>query len=402
MTIAEISRSLAPGMTGDDVKALQDFLKKSGFFPKETNSTGYYGDITKKAVESWQRAFNIDTKGNYGYFGQISKGYVQKNQAELGGFQDLKQGAKPPAGTATTPPQAGTAEAPQQGQGAVIQWHEGSPGTVSRSGMLRFGSVDEARKYLSLHPELQNPQILTQGNDPQQFGSWWGSAQEPPSGWQASNTPSGSGISPEDWAKLSGGQQAALSSIWDFLKTQYEQNKQVPVELTGEQLDRLFEEAKADPVIQRYYGDQLKMGEADFRFAITQMQGGAEQERREREQKFLAEKKQLSEQEAEAGREYSGFRKQAQDKLALGQQGIIESSQRQLQRNLQTISSEFERKYGSEELSKLGGATIPGAGASYTPYGGIAGELPGMKTASIEDKYQSLIKDSLLRRGATT
>ena len=42
------------GKRGDDVKALQDFLKWKGYFPKNIESTGNFFGITRKAVEDYQ------------------------------------------------------------------------------------------------------------------------------------------------------------------------------------------------------------------------------------------------------------------------------------------------------------------------------------------------------------
>lgn len=64
-------RSMAPGMSGPDVQALQNFLLQGGFAIKD-GATGYYGPQTQAAVTAWQVANNIDTKGNPGYFGPIS------------------------------------------------------------------------------------------------------------------------------------------------------------------------------------------------------------------------------------------------------------------------------------------------------------------------------------------
>lgn len=48
------SRTLNFGQTSDDIKYLQDILKKEGLFPLNVESTGYYGAITAKGVYDWQ------------------------------------------------------------------------------------------------------------------------------------------------------------------------------------------------------------------------------------------------------------------------------------------------------------------------------------------------------------
>lgn len=50
-----------------DVVALQDCLKFEGLFPFNTESTGYYGIVTKRAVGSFQAKYDIARVGDAGY-----------------------------------------------------------------------------------------------------------------------------------------------------------------------------------------------------------------------------------------------------------------------------------------------------------------------------------------------
>lgn len=55
------------GMKNADVVALQNVLKFEGFFPVNTDSTGYFGAITKKGVQKYQDKYNIAHVGDAGY-----------------------------------------------------------------------------------------------------------------------------------------------------------------------------------------------------------------------------------------------------------------------------------------------------------------------------------------------
>lgn len=52
--------AFSPTFTTDpDVKALQDILKYEGLFPKNTDSTGYYGAITAKGILAFQKKHKV-------------------------------------------------------------------------------------------------------------------------------------------------------------------------------------------------------------------------------------------------------------------------------------------------------------------------------------------------------
>jgi peptidoglycan hydrolase-like protein with peptidoglycan-binding domain len=54
----------------NDVKMLQECLKYLGIFPSNVDSTGYFGAVTKKAVEQFQLREGIATPGVDG-FGRV-------------------------------------------------------------------------------------------------------------------------------------------------------------------------------------------------------------------------------------------------------------------------------------------------------------------------------------------
>lgn len=54
-------------MEGPEVVALQDCLKYEGLFPSNAQSTGYFGAITRKAVQDFQVKYGIATQASAGY-----------------------------------------------------------------------------------------------------------------------------------------------------------------------------------------------------------------------------------------------------------------------------------------------------------------------------------------------
>lgn len=63
-----LTRGLVVGSKGEDVKALQTYLMGyPGFFPPDTDITGYYGSLTRTAVQQFQEKYGIAQQGDAGY-----------------------------------------------------------------------------------------------------------------------------------------------------------------------------------------------------------------------------------------------------------------------------------------------------------------------------------------------
>lgn len=75
-------RGLKFGMSSNDVKALQDFLRTAGFYHSPA-STGFFDSPTKQAVIAWQKANGIEPAS--GVFGPLSIGRYKKLTATAGG-----------------------------------------------------------------------------------------------------------------------------------------------------------------------------------------------------------------------------------------------------------------------------------------------------------------------------
>jgi len=81
------TRALYPGVSGTDVKCLQQYLNGAGFAVAASgvgsagNETQYYGPLTQAAVKKWQDANGVVYGAYGGYFGPVS----QAKYAALGG-----------------------------------------------------------------------------------------------------------------------------------------------------------------------------------------------------------------------------------------------------------------------------------------------------------------------------
>jgi len=70
-----LTRDLFLGKRGDDVKWLQEFLINQGVYP-EALVTGYFGNLTRKAVIVFQRKFGISPA--MGYVGSITRNKIKE------------------------------------------------------------------------------------------------------------------------------------------------------------------------------------------------------------------------------------------------------------------------------------------------------------------------------------
>ena len=65
-SVFKVLRQLRKGMSGDDIKALQEYLKGiPGIYP-EGLVTGYFGSLTEQAVKRFQRKHDIEDVGEVG------------------------------------------------------------------------------------------------------------------------------------------------------------------------------------------------------------------------------------------------------------------------------------------------------------------------------------------------
>jgi len=74
MDYPQITRNLALGAQGADVKQLQEWLKSQGYFPANQPTTNNFGPITQKAVQGFQDAKGIKDS-TPGVFGPASQNF---------------------------------------------------------------------------------------------------------------------------------------------------------------------------------------------------------------------------------------------------------------------------------------------------------------------------------------
>lgn len=355
-----INRNLAPGDTGTDVKQLQEWLKSQGYFPADQPTTTTYGPITQDAVTKWQKANNINTQGNYGYYGPISQAFATKTPAG-----STSAGAV----ASNTPQQTQATSLPMSSSGYQITpnglYFDPVKGTyynqqyqqVNSNGQTIAGTTSGAA---NLSPQEVDAQLQAWGIDP-------------------------NSVDPTMKSTL-----AAIGEVWS---KQFESGR-----VSSADVQAAYNQALQDPDIIKKYGDALKIGQNDFNQAVMDYQSELTQGLSDYGRKFTQQNKELSEHEAAAGRALSGFREQAKQNLSADQSSIVESTRRTAQKAVTSLGKSFEKTFGTSAtpvgnmLTFQNPLTQTNDNITYRPYEGITGSNPLQQTEDVFARRNELLQ----------
>ena len=148
------ARHLREGCFGEDVLALQNWLAEEAYYnPVDGGYTGYFGSVTKEALQAWQRDQGVDTSGA---FDSASKrAYLQQAEARAaqvasGAFLETAQSqvqvqaqaqSAVVAGPAPVAPSMAVATAQPQLTRAAAPASDGSAALLGASILLGAGVV---------------------------------------------------------------------------------------------------------------------------------------------------------------------------------------------------------------------------------------------------------------------
>lgn len=180
------------------------------------------------------------------------------------------------------------------------------------------------------------------------------------------------GITDDQWNALTDSERAFFESTGKILQSQYDQGK-TDASMNAELFNNAMNRAKTDPDILAKYGDELKLNQGSVERNLAMINEAYGQSMGLLNTQQEEERKALALTEAAAGRAQSGFREQAKQRLNQAQTGVIQSSRRELQNQLNQTGQTLEGRYGTSGLSQF--ANITAGGLSYTPMGGITGSI---------------------------
>ena len=149
------------------------------------------------------------------------------------------------------------------------------------------------------------------------------------------------GIDQATWNSLNATQQAVVSIAMKTAKSNYSANA------SALSVQDAIKQASQDPSVIGPYADALGIDKEQFQQNIQTLQQSITLQSQQQQTQFENERKALAQKFAAAGQAYSGFRGEAQQQLGQTEQGIVTSSQSQLQKELNDAQAAFESKYGT-------------------------------------------------------
>jgi len=198
--------------------------------------------------------------------------------------------------------------------------------------------------------------------------------------------PASYGISQELWGTLSSADKAFVESAAGLLKGQFDAG-QTNVSINQDLLNKALTSAQTDPDIIAKYGDSAKTAANDIQFNLGQINANYATQQTQQQLEMAQAKKNLQDQIASGGQAYSGFRKQAENILGAQQANIIQSTKSQLQQNLQTLGSQYEKQFGTGALAGLPPLTV--GGETYNPIGNTAAPVVGTEGINKQQDIQN-------------
>jgi hypothetical protein len=191
-------------------------------------------------------------------------------------------------------------------------------------------------------------------------------------------------FTPEQIIQMPQDLKVGLAAFGDVQQKNLESGLAV-VDINAETFNKAMQTAANDPEISQRYGEALQTAVANTQTTLQELTGQYTREEAQRQREIINQNKVLSEQEAAAGRAFSGFRQQAKQKLATEQGDVIESSRQQLKQSMRSTLQPFETRYGTEALTQKIG--IPQIGTeTYKPLGNIKGSEALDKAAAVRSR----------------
>lgn len=381
------STSLQPGMTGDAVKQLQQYLVSKGFLTQAQMNTGpgIYGPATTNAVKQLQQSLGVDNSSGPGYWGPKTIQAISKPTP----VYPTPDGRPIPTSTPAPSP--------------IYPTPNGRPIPTSTP--------------TPIYPTPDGNPIPASNPTP---------ARELPNNQPTPNpTPTYTPPAPTPTPETNPDLEAVVATIpalketLDILRLQLQQKleegKKVNPDLTitPELAQKFVNDATSE--LDPYYQELIGQHKQDLDISFRQLQQDYTTAIQREQPAFQDKLESQDISEAESGTAFSSGRVKREGDIVRGQQERLDDMFNQSQREVQSRALSSERAIGSRNFADLGipslstysaGRTISprgeltstGTRSLYTPQGGLFGTVPAEQKTAVAKRAGELETNELNKR----
>jgi len=413
------SSSLEPGMSGSQVKQLQQYLMSMGYSIPD-GATGYYGNQTKAAVTQLQRDLGVNTGGYDGYWGPKTQQSLTKMTGDTGSTQTNQVQSKAIPGVNYTPMTTTTNSA---GQTEIVP-KTTTQGQVSISNNQQLDYYKSLGYTIKSDPNGNGAIAVPPTNTPapakkdtssldaavaagtmykSSSGLYFPVGVQPSTAFTGNQPPTTPPpVQPPTTQPVSVTGNPALDAMYKEIEDIVAKMGQInpKANITPAMLDNFYNQAVQN--MSPYYKEQLNMIRNDLTTSAKYLNEQYESQRDRAAQDFRQSLGLSRERDAGAGLAFSGAgtRRELETTSALNRS--LEDMYRTTESNLSSRLLDTESKIGTAALpslpslnmyraSNLGKGAITSTGSNIIrPLTGITGSMEREKTTAIEKEKARL------------
>ena len=385
----EIKRQLERGMSGQEVRELQQFLNKAGFTVASTgagspgNETEFFGPATEAAVKKYQSSMGIVSSGD-----PQSTGYGRVGPRTLKSLQGYMTSSFAPGSLVQFTPKSDSATVGEK----TIGSYKGVPVTSGTDVEVQdqIKAIDSKETTIGSFASPAISPVISPVVTPQIVAT-------PPATPPVTTT---------------GNPQ--LDELYGVLKDFVSKQTINPnVQLTPADLQRFYDQASAE--ISPYYASQISAIKDDLTKNIGFLQKNYELEKQQAGAQLKNTLASSREEAAGAGTIFSGARGRQERDLASLYEQNLENKALGLESQIGGTLRGVESKIGSKNIQDLGipsfqssgvslegrGGLTPGRNLSFSPTGGVTGSIEYQQRGDIRSLQDLLSSEEIKKRSRT-
>lgn len=160
------------------------------------------------------------------------------------------------------------------------------------------------------------------------------------------------GVSPETYDAMDEDTQRVWGGIGALTLENYKNTKQMPKVITPQTLQDMWEKSQQEANTNPFFDKRFQQDLENFQMGIAELQGDRTWIEKNAQKKFERDKLALDQEIANKGMTIGTIRQKAEELMKEEQSTILESTARDVEKNLQSKVKAFESVWGTEGLQK--------------------------------------------------